>query len=218
MAANSLLVLVLAACGPEGRDSIDFETLCADRWPEDDCADGCADDENEQLFLDVFRPWAAEQVGVSEAALADHITLRQVQAVPQEGGARIDLAFTVDVDWARIMVRWNFDLDADPDADQVMAALTFVDWFPRPPWSATLRPIAELDREILACEEQERVDLPEEGWCSGFVSNNRGEEADAMSFSFMADAPGGDPDDSVWLSLRPSVGATSTCQVVIPTG
>ena len=59
---------------------------------------------------------------------------------------------------------------------------------------STLRPVAELDREIQACEEQERVDLPEEGWCSGFDSNNRGEEADAMRFSFSADAPGGDPD------------------------
>lgn len=203
-----ILVATGAACGAPAPDSIDYETLCAGGWPEDDCADGCADSDRELVYEAAFRSFAATQVGVSEVELMDFVTLRSVVTDDAEQSSRTELSFTVDIDWARVLVEHEVSrVGGSPDLGAVLDELQSYAWFPEPDWNATLRPLADARQDIVDCEAELGVHFPRTGWCQGWVTQDRGAGED-LSFSFQAPLEG---TDLAVLYLSPSMGETSTC-------
>jgi hypothetical protein len=182
---------------------IDFETLCVDHWPTNECAsDGCADTDLEARYEAAFWAYASLRTGMSLDEVTDHVRLRRVVTSAAKYSSLTEYQFVVRRGWSQIPVSLTAPgLGGDPSEEEIFDLLVDMGVFPEPGWGEPVNPIEEVEAEILRCEVNMGVDFPETDWCDGHATTVRDEDDARLYHIFWAYRPG--PDDNAMLYAYP---------------
>ncbi len=192
-----MLILLLACSAPDapiddsaavdpGWDAVfDWETLCRGTWPENDCADGCADAPVEQTYEAGFYDWASDSTGFSTEELGDHVRLREVDTWLAEQSSQTTVDYLIRVGWVEMRVYLYVDAaGGDPTANSVAVEYARAT-FAQPHWNGAVRPFEDIAAELAACEETYHAEFPETDWCDGWVSDDPSDDQ-TLRYSFSA--------------------------------
>jgi hypothetical protein len=182
---------------------IDYEALCVDHWPTNECDDGgCADTELEARYEAAFWAYASQRTGLSVDALADQLRLRRVVTSAAKYSSLTEYQFVVRRGWSQIPVSLTVPgLGGDPSEAEILDLLVDMGVFPEPGWGEPVRPLEEVEAAIDRCEVTMSVDFPETDWCNGHVTTVPDEDDPRLYHTFWAFRPG--PDDNAMLYAYP---------------
>jgi len=179
-------------CNVDESQPLDFEAVCGDEWPSDECAGGdCGGPDVQQRYHDEFIAHAQDVSGLTDDEMACHFRARNVNTHEAQYSSYTDVWFQVELGWVRLVDWWGVGADGgDPTSEEIAAEWDTWGAVPRVDPDVQLVPYEDVRDFIDDCAAQHGVTFDPVGWCDGWIADHANDDDPGMHFTFTASIPG----------------------------